>query len=128
LKKRRHQVRHHHYASKCPNQLRLHQEDHRRKEENDQDHQFLDQIYKPEDTISSEDNHQERKCKISWEIEEADHHLGHLQDFNNTKILNYNWFNHNGETDPHHHLSQNLTLHHLREEFMAQDLLRHHNL
>jgi hypothetical protein len=39
-------------SSKCPNQLRLHQEDHRRKEENDQDHQSFDQIYKPEDTIS----------------------------------------------------------------------------
>jgi hypothetical protein len=39
-------------SSKCPNQLRLHQEDHRRKEEYDQDHQFFDQIYKPEDTTS----------------------------------------------------------------------------
>ena len=108
-------------SSKCPNQLLLQQEDHRRKEENDQDHQLLDQIYKPEDTISLEDNHQMPNCRISWEIKEVDHHPDHLQDFNNNKILNYNWFNKNGDTDIHHHLSQNLTLHHLREEFMAQD-------
>jgi hypothetical protein len=99
-------------SSKCPNLLLLHQEDHRRKEENDPDHQLLDQIYKTEDTISLEDNHQMPKCRISWEIEEADHHLIHLQDFNKTKTLNYNWFNKDGETDLHHHQSQNLTLHH----------------
>ena len=85
----------------------------RRKEENDQDHQFFDQIYKTEDTTLLEGNHQEPKCKISWEIDEADHHHDHLQDFNKIKITNYNWFNQNGETDIHHHQSQNLILHHL---------------
>ncbi len=100
-------------SSKCPNLLLLHSEDHRRKEENDPDHQPLDQIYKTEDTISLEDYYQMPKCRISWEIEEADHHLIHLQGFNKTKELNYNWFSQNGETDMHHHQSQNPILHHL---------------
>ncbi len=65
---------------------------------------------------------------ISWEIEEADYHLNHLQDFNKIKISNYNWFNKNGETDLHHHLSQNLTHHHHREEFMEQDQKHHYNI
>jgi hypothetical protein len=81
LQEDRHQIK----SSKCPNQLRLHQEDHRRKEENDQDHQFFDKQFQTKEMILSEDHHlihhhQIILDMIKEEITMEGHHLDHLQE------------------------------------------------
>jgi hypothetical protein len=92
------QVRHHSTSSKCPNQPQLHQKDHCRKEENNQDHQSFDQTFKPKDMILSEDPH-----------------LDHPQEYNYE----------NGGIDPHHHLNQNQIHHHRLEEFIENIISKH---